>query len=97
MHTQALRDCDACGKPLSVIVYDINVQCSIISRTGTERLAGPVSKIVDLQLCPECMCGLNSHALPLAMDRRADQLNPPRVHTHCRIYQWPNDTKGSAA
>lgn len=100
MKTQPLRHCDACGTPLSVIVYDINVRVSIISGTARERLQGPVSEVADLQLCPNCMCGMNSHALPLAMDHRAQQLDREQPqHPHCQIYHWPHITtsKGTAA
>lgn len=99
MNTGPLRPCDACGKPLGVIVYDINVRVSIISGDGRERLQGPVSAIADLQLCPNCMCGINSHALPLAMDRRAQQLDREQPQQpNCQIYRWPNTTtKGTAA
>ena len=98
MKTQPLRPCDACGTPLSVIVYDINVRVSIISGTARERLQGPVSEVADLQLCPNCMCGMNSHALPLAMDHRARQLDH-KPQTACQIYYWPHTTtaKGTAA
>ena len=99
MHTEALRHCDACGKPHGVIVYDINVRVSIISGNARERLNGPVSEVADLQLCPNCMCGLNSHALPLAMDHRARQLDSqPKLPSYCQIYNWPHNTlKGTAA
>ena len=100
MHTQPLRNCDACGKPLSVIVYDINVRVSIISGTARERLNGPISEVADLQLCPDCMCGLNSHALPLAMDHRAQQLNRKRevvVYINFAPPHTIDTTKGTAA
>jgi len=98
MKTQAIRPCDACGKPHGVIVYDINVRVSIISGNARERLQGPVSETADLQLCPNCMCGLNSHALPLAMDHRARQLDQqPKLPSHCQVYHWPHHpAKGTA-
>jgi len=44
------------------------------------------------------MCGMNSHALPLAMDHRARQLDH-KPQTACQIYHLPdtNNTKGNAA
>lgn len=106
MKTEPLRNCDACGRPLTVIVYDVNVRVSVISGQTAQRLQGPVSdqlgpvsEIADLQLCPNCVCGLNSHALPLALDHRAQQLaRAPRLPSHCQVYHWPqNPVKGTAA
>jgi hypothetical protein len=98
MHTEALRNCDACGQPHGAIVYDINVRVSILSGQTGERLQVNHSGTADLQLCPNCMCGMNSHALPLAMDHRARQLDH-KPQTACQIYHLPdtNNTKGNAA
>jgi len=69
--------CDACNAGIDSIVYDITVHPHVISPSGPgatiERQ--PIGKPLDLQICVKCANGINTHALPLAIEHRTQQLD----------------------
>lgn len=78
MKTTDLRQCDACGTAIVAVVYDVRVQQQIVVDGGTELQ--PVGASLDLQLCLRCGCGLNTHALPLAIEHRSQALDKESRH-----------------
>lgn len=73
MKTADLRPCDACSAPITAVVYAISVQ-QYVADNNSETMS-PVGKPLDLQMCIRCGCGLNTHALPLAIEHRAQQVD----------------------
>lgn len=68
-------NCDACLSPITAVVYDVTVQQRV---ADTDGVMHPVGAALDLHLCIRCGCGLNSHALPLAIEHRAQALDRQR-------------------
>lgn len=73
MKMTELRPCDACGAEINAVLYAVTVQ-QMVTAIDLEHLQ-PVEPALDLQLCIRCGCGLNTHALPLAIENRSQALD----------------------
>lgn len=69
--------CHACRAEIKNVRYDCRVQQR--SRVGDSFQ--PTGPAVDLCLCLKCVCGINSYALPLALNARNEALQPPHLIT----------------
>lgn len=85
MKTTELRPCDACGQPITSVVYDITVQPRLQAAGATELQ--PIGNPLDLQICVKCACGLTTHALPLAIEHRTQELD--RAERSVPVIQQP--------
>lgn len=67
--------CDACTAPITAVVYEVRVQQRVADNGGVMQ---PVGQPLDLKLCIRCGCGLNTHALPLAIEHRSQAIDRER-------------------
>lgn len=68
-------NCNACSAPITAVVYEVTVQQRVADADGVMQ---PVGAALDLRLCIRCGCGLNSHALPLAIEHRSQEIDRQR-------------------
>lgn len=76
MQATELRPCDACGNAMNQVVYLVTVEQRVAGDSGVMNIVGTT---LELQLCIRCGCGLNNHALPLAIQHRTQQIDRDRL------------------